>query len=227
MSLKSREEKGTFNESQIDISDFSNYLDERSKQEPGFEATSALFKQRTLSLVEEASRKLIFAHKRRFRKDPRAYQLYALDFVVDSSLKPWLIDIKHAPVMTLKQTDLITSILEHQFLLTNLRKKKVIQYLETVKSDIDVKIIRENWSISSYASLLSHIKNVHNFLTIQFEVKAAMRDYPDNIQDPDSMVLMYDERIRYGKKVTAGVEKERFVNKIDVLELIDEPELDL
>jgi hypothetical protein len=54
-----------------------------------------------------------------------------------------------------------------------------------------------------------------------------MKDYPDNIEGPESMELMYDERIRYGKKVSAGVEKERFSNKIDVFELIDDPELDL
>ena len=213
---ESGSEKLSFNDSIVSIQDFIAYL-KRAEEEEGekYAGASEAFVNKTQALIERAARLIIFSQKKRFNRESRAYQVFALDFIIDSQFKPWLIDIKNAPYFNLKNVEFLKSILDHQFELTHYRNEQLIRHLETVKSEIDVNLLNQKINIQSEEAFFRDIEHLIDFRKLRGELREILNKYPTNLNFPEQMELMYDERVRFGKKTSPGIEKERFQGKFD------------
>lgn len=104
-----------------------------------------LFTSKTIPLVEESIRKTIFAFKDKSFKDSRGYQIFGLNYVVDSDFKPWLISVTNGPYFSSKNSKILENVIEHQFKNVNYRNENIINYLQEIKLKIDNKLSKDNF----------------------------------------------------------------------------------
>lgn len=86
---------------------------------------------------KDAMRKVIFYSKDNFLKDGRVFQLKAFDFIIDKNMNIWLVDIKINPMYSLKNKDLVTSVLDRQFKILNYRNNMYYEHFHRLKKSID------------------------------------------------------------------------------------------
>lgn len=195
-------------------------LEERIEYDP------TLFKSKTLPLVEDSMRKSLFAFKDKPFKDNRGYQIFAFNFVIDSSFKPWLTSVTAAPYFTGRNSDILESVLDHQFQLVNARNHELVNYLKKLKYTIDQRHFKQNFQIRSEEHFLKDIYHHFDFTSIAKNTSEIMKHFPMK-EHPSNFEMFYDGRILSDVPSHLGVEKERFLGKLDTSKLADRNNIDL
>lgn len=85
--------------------------------------------EETLPRVEQALIKMIQVYKDRRFIDPRGYEIFGFNFIVDADYKPWLVSVTNAPYFTVQNSAELSTVLKHQFELLESRNKEVIQLI--------------------------------------------------------------------------------------------------
>lgn len=90
--------------------------------------------------IKQASSLLLEMSYRKFLKDPRYFQVFALDFVLDSRMTPWLIDVKGAPDYTQKNSEFVSNILDIIHEMNQDRGQRMMNLINKVRHEINQKI---------------------------------------------------------------------------------------
>jgi hypothetical protein len=68
------------------------------------------------------------------------FQVFAFDFIIDHNLDIWLVDIKVNPNYSLKNKELVESILDRQYLVLNHRSELTYNFFFEVKKQLEAHI---------------------------------------------------------------------------------------
>lgn len=83
--------------------------------------------------------KIIYLARNSLLADARIFQIFAFDFIIDQNLDIWLVDIKVNPNYSLKNKELVETILDRQYLILNYRSELTYSWFYNVKKELDEK----------------------------------------------------------------------------------------
>lgn len=97
---------------------------------------------------------------KKFLKDPRFFQNFALDFIVDQSLQPWLVDVKGAPDYMIKNGDFVKDLLDVMHGMNQSRSKTIANFANNIKHSINRRIDQRQLATRNWSAFVPEIKRI-------------------------------------------------------------------
>lgn len=206
--LEKTEEKESFMDLMINIDDMATYFYKHQMV-----SSVEWFKENFRKKSEDVSRKLVYLTRDKFLEDGRLFQIFALDFIMDTNFNIWLTDIKYNPNYSLKNKELVENIQQRQFKILDHRNHLVFDKFQEIKNDTEDKIKKGLIKLDSNENFEKGLKNKLNFEKINNELKNQTTSYPDDISEEN---MIFDER--KGKNISDKNEKlkAQFLGKLDL-----------
>lgn len=90
--------------------------------------------------IKQASSLLLELSYRKFLRDPRYFQIFAVDFVLDSDMTPWLVDVKGAPDYTLKNHEFVSNVLDLVHEMNQERAQRMMNVINNSRHEVNQRI---------------------------------------------------------------------------------------
>lgn len=110
--------------------------------------------------IKQASSLLFEMSYRKFLRDPRYFQVFAMDFVLDSRLTPYLVDVKGAPDYTHKNQKFVSDLLEIIQKMNQDRGQRMMNLINTLKHQINQKIRNKDLQAQYWSKFIPEIKKI-------------------------------------------------------------------
>lgn len=123
----------SFTDASISHSELFEYLQEESGMSQ--DQFDSIFEK-----IKKISALLNFLAVKKFLKDSRFFQNFALDFIIDRSLQPWLVDVKGAPDYMIKNGDFVKNLLTIVHNMNQARSGKIANFANNIKHSINRRI---------------------------------------------------------------------------------------
>lgn len=104
-----------------------------------------------MNKIKQISTLLHIIFKSKYYRDSRFYQVFAIDFIIDNKLQPWLIDIKGAPDYMDKNQEFIHNLMKLMNEINQERSNKMMKKIISFKYEIN-SMIFENKLETKYWS---------------------------------------------------------------------------
>lgn len=110
--------------------------------------------------IKKASSLLLEMSYRKFLRDPRYFQVFALDFVLDSRFNPYLVDVKGAPDYTQKNQKFVSDVLEIIQKMNQDRGQQMMNMINKIKHEINQKIRNKTLKSDYWSKFIPEIKKI-------------------------------------------------------------------
>ena len=97
---------------------------------------------------------------KKFLKDPRFFQNFALDFIVDQSLQPWLVDVKGAPDYMIKNGEFVKDLLDIMHGMNQTRSKMIANFANNIKHSINRRIDQRQLATRYWSKFVPEVKKI-------------------------------------------------------------------
>ena len=143
----------SFTDASISHDDLFNFLKEDKK------ITKTRFNY-IFDEIRQASSLLLEISHRKFLKDPRYFQVFALDFVLDSKMTPWLVDVKGAPDYTLQNTEFVSNVLDLIHEMNQERAQRMMNYINNTKHEVHQEIKDKTLKTKYWSEFMPEMKSI-------------------------------------------------------------------
>lgn len=87
--------------------------------------------------IKQASSLLLELSHRKFLRDPRYFQVFAADFVLDANMTPWLVDVKGAPDYTLRNERFVSDLLALVHDINQERAQRLMDLINRTRHEVN------------------------------------------------------------------------------------------
>jgi hypothetical protein len=142
------------------------------------------------------------------------FQLFAFDMILDKDMKVWLIDVKNAPLLRLRNKEMALKMFDYVFRINELRSSKLYDVFRRLYAEVVSLVKGQVLDITKHQAFISGLRNHLVLKKERDQVKASMRYYADYVKPPSDFDCLYDGRIGYENLSSPSLEIERFRLKL-------------
>lgn len=150
----------------------------------------------------------------RFLKDSRMFQLFAFDMILDQDMKVWLIDVKNAPMLRLRNKEMVLQMFDYLFRINEMRSSKLYDVFRRLYAEVVSLVKQQVLSLDNHHSFVTGLRNHLVLKRERDQVKSSMKYYGDYIKLAPEFECLYDGRIGYENLSSPSLEIERFRLKL-------------
>ena len=98
-------------------------------------------------------------------KENNLFELYAFDILIDTNLKPWLIDFNYNPSLNIEsdRKDSLEKVMMKPYKMTNLPLEKQCKYLNDIEKKIDESICEFLRPSGSFERIFPRYENIDKY----------------------------------------------------------------
>jgi len=134
--------------------------------------------------IKQASSLLLELSYKKFLKDPRYFQIFAMDFVLDSRMTPWLVDVKGAPDYTLKNEKFVSNVLDLVHEMNQNRAQRMMNLINNTKHEVHQQIKEKTLKAKYWkefmpkmkALVTQKMKNIGDTMTNKLPSKKQLKE---------------------------------------------------
>lgn len=142
------------------------------------------------------------------------FQLFAFDMILDKDLKVWLIDVKNAPLLRLRNKQMVLNMFDYVFRINEMRSSKLYDVFRRLYSEVVSLVKQQVLDLNSHQAFVNGLRNHLVLKKERDQVKAGMKYYVDYVKLASGFDCLYDGRIGYDNLSSPSLEIERFRLKL-------------
>ena len=130
--------------------------------------------------------------KKLFR-DPRFYQVFAMDFILDDKLTPWLVDINDSPNYRHKNANFVNNLIQLTSNINSERSNRMLVRINQVKHHINQRIFNKSLESKYWSKFVPEMKNLVKEKLGKWEGLMRNRLPGNKTLETSNFEVIYDE----------------------------------
>lgn len=110
--------------------------------------------------IKQAGSLLLEMTYRKFLRDPRFFQVFAMDFVLDQQMNPWLVDVKGAPDYTLQNEEFVSDLLHLVNEMNQDRAQRMMDLINQTRHEVSLQIQEKKLEAKYWSAFMPKLKTL-------------------------------------------------------------------